>query len=275
MKLPYRTSKNAAAVSKIWGKPLEKPDWWRVEASTDEAEEILIYDYIGWPFNDPYDLSNHLAGLAGKDVKVRINSPGGDVFDGLAIYNSLQNYKGTVTTVVDGLAASMASVIAVGGHQVQSRKNAMLMIHEPWTVMAGDQHELRAVADLLQKISGNLLDIYSDRVDGKKRDLKQKMKDETWFTAKEAADYGLIDKVLDTQASKAAFDLSVFSNAPDGISAEKPGGELTEREIERALRDAGGSRSFARAFIAKNYKPLRDAEINSELQNLINSMKGK
>lgn len=271
MRLPYRTAKNAAAVSKIWGKSLSQPEWWRVEASTDSAEEILVYDYIGWPFNDPYDLTMHLNKMGGKDVTLRINSPGGDVFDGTAIYNAIREHKGKKITVVEGLAASMASVIAMAGDEVHSRKNAMLMMHEPWTVMAGDQHELREVADLLQKISGNILDVYADKVGGKKRDIKQKMKDETWFTAKEATEYGLVDTVLDSGAAKAAFDLSVFANTPDEFLSGKEGRDLSEREAERALRDAGASRAFAKSFVARK-KELRDADL-SEIASILTNLK--
>lgn len=269
MKLPYRTEINARAVAKIWGKALDNPDWWRVEASTDDAEEILIYDYIGWPFNDPFEFANHIKALDGKDVTIRINSPGGDVFDGLAIYSAMKEYKGRITTRIEGLAASMASVIALGGDEVQAHKYTMYMIHEPLVLTVGNQHDLRDVADILQKLTVNFVDIYSDKAPGKKRDIKQKMQDETWFSAQEARDYGFVDTVLDLPAAKAGFDLSIFANAPpDGIAMSE-GRVLNEREIERALRDAGASRSFAKAVVAKNYKPLREAEAKMAADRLV------
>lgn len=271
MKLPYRTEANARAVSKIWNKSLDSPDWWRIENSTEESEEILIYDFIGWPFNDPYELNQHLKSLNGKDVTFRINSPGGDVFDGLTIYTAMTEYKGNITTKIEGLAASMASVVALGGSEVQAHKHAMYMIHEPLLLTIGNQHELREVADILGKINVNFVDIYAEKVGGKKRDIKQKMQDETWFNAKEAREYGFIDTVLDRPAVKAGFDLSIFANAPDGDSEVK-GRELNEREIERALRDAGSSRSFAKAVIAKNYRPLREAEAKAAAKDVFNKI---
>ncbi|MDD5775517.1 MAG: ATP-dependent Clp protease proteolytic subunit, partial [Candidatus Omnitrophica bacterium] len=87
MKFRYRNQKNAEAISRIWNKPLDKPDWFKAQAAAEGDSEILIYDFIGWPFNDPRELIAALSGM--QNVTVRINSPGGDVFDGMAIYNAL------------------------------------------------------------------------------------------------------------------------------------------------------------------------------------------
>lgn len=266
MKLPYRTEANARAIAKVWNKPLDKPDWWKVEASTDDAEEILIYDFIGWPFNDPYELNQHLKSLNGKDVTFRINSPGGDVFDGLTIFSAMREYKGRITTKIEGMAASMASVIALGGGEVQAHKHAMYMIHEPLVLTIGNQHELREVADILQKISVNFVDIYSEKAGGKKRDIQQKMKDETWFSAKEAKEYGFIDTVLDLPAARAGFDLSVFANVPQGWTQARE-----KRELEQRLRDEGYSSSDAKAEVARRFSGggnQRDAE-SVKLENAI------
>lgn len=263
MKLPYRTEINAKAVSRIYGKSLESPDWWKAE-SVGDAEEILLYDYVGWPYNDPYDLAQHLKSLNGKDITVRINSPGGDVFDGLTIYSFMREYKGKITTKIEGLAASMASVIALAGNEVQAHKHAMYMIHEPLVLTVGNQHELREVAELLQKMTANFVDIYSEKVGGKKRDIQAKMKEETWMTASEAKEYGLIDSVIDFPAAVAGFELSVFANAPDTLQSEQR--KPTERNIERALRDAGMSRSEAKALLAGRQPD--ESHIDEKVKNL-------
>lgn len=256
MKLAYRNQKNAEAVSRFWGKPLDKPEWFKVQAVDGGESEILIFDFIGWPYNDPAELIKALADL--EDVKVRINSPGGDVFDGVAIYNALQSHKGTVTTRIEGLAASMASVVAMAGKKVQAYDNAMLMIHNAWTVMAGNQYDMREVADVLEKIDGNLLNIYYDKSKVGKRELSDMMKNETWMTAKEAKEKGFINEIVNGKAVKAQFDLSIFSNAPEELISGREGREgreLTEREIERALRDAGASRSFAKSVaVGRSHK---------------------
>ena len=269
MNLSYRNQKNAEAVSRFWGKPLDRPEWYKIEASANDQAEILVYDVIGWPYNDAGDLVRYVNSLGDKDILVRLNTPGGDVFDGMAIFNSLANHKGKVTIRIEALAASMGSVLAMAGKEIQAYANTMMMIHDPWTYMAGNQYELREMADLLEKISGNMLDVYTGRSKVGKREMKEIMKAETWYTAKEAKEKGFINTILETgKATKAQFDLTMYTNAPDGICSIE-GRDLTEREIERALRDAGASRSFAKAIVAERFKPLRDAELKAEAESLI------
>lgn len=269
MNLSYRNQKNAEAVSRFWGKPLDRPEWYKIEASANDQAEILVYDVIGWPYNDAGDLVRYVNSLGDKDILVRLNTPGGDVFDGMAIFNSLANHKGKVTIRIEALAASMGSVLAMAGKEIQAYSNTMMMIHDPWTYMAGNQYELREMADLLEKISGQMLDVYAGRSRVGKREMKEIMKAETWYTAKEAKEKGFIDTILETgKAAKAQFDLTMYTNAPDGICSIE-GRDLTEREIERALRDAGASRSFAKAIVAERFKPLRDAELKAEAESLI------
>jgi len=257
-----RSSKDREATARYWGKSLERPDWFSVRGEAGEDLEVFIYDVIGWPFDDVSNLVQLLAAEPERNVYARINSPGGDVFDGLALFNALKSHRGRVTTRIEGLAASMASVIAMAGDEVQAHKSAMLMIHEPWVFAAGDQHELRDIAEVLGKISGNLLNIYYEKAGAGKRQLRQEMEDETWFTAEEAKTRNLIDTVLDEPVEKTAFDLSMFNHAPEGF--RKPEGrDLSEREVERALRDAGASKSFAREVVHNAVKPLRDAGVES------------
>jgi ATP-dependent protease ClpP protease subunit len=253
MKLAYRSEKNAEAVARYWGKSLDKPDWYRIEAKDDDNNaEIIIYDVVGWPYNDAFDLIRNLGTIKAKNISVRINSPGGDVFDGVAIFNALKEHPAHVTTKIEGLAASIASIIALAGDEVQAHKNAMYMVHDPWVLAAGNQYDLREIADILGKIGGNMLDIYYDKSNIGKRELKQMMKDETWFTAAEAKDRGLIDTILDTGAAKAKFDLSIYANVPDELEdSDREGATLSKQEIERALRDAGASRSFAKSIAAR------------------------
>lgn len=249
MKLSYRNQKNARSAAEYWGKPLEKPDWYEVKAQADEGAEILIYDVIGWPYNDAADLVRHIADLKGKEITARLNTPGGDVFDGIAIFNALKNHDAKVTIRVESLAASMGSVLAMAGREIQAYSSAMLMIHDPWVVTAGNQYELREVADILEKISGNILDIYTGKTKSGKKDMRDLMKAETWLTAKEAKERGFIDTIIEAgKPIKAQFDLSMFGNVPDGIEAARR--EATVRDRERALRDVGFSQAEAKAILA-------------------------
>lgn len=274
MKLAYRSEKNAEAAARYWGKSLDKPDWYRIEAKeTDETAEIIIYDVIGWPYNDAFDLVRGLGNIKAKNITVRINSPGGDVFDGLAIFNALKDHSGKVTTRIEGLAASMASIIALSGDEVQAHKNTMFMIHNPFILVCGDDDDLHDAANIVTKVKNNMIDIYADEGNVGKRELKSLMKAQTWWTAQEAKDRGFVDTVLEAGAAKARFDLSIFANVPDDY--EPP--ERTEREKEKALRDVGLSIKEAKAFLAgRREAAQRDVEEQSQiLINAIKKLKGE
>jgi len=274
MNLRYRNQKNAEAVSRFWNKPLNRPDWYKIESLSEDESEILLYDVIGWPFNDAGEFIRALAEMKQGKITVRINSPGGDVFDGMAIFNALQSHKSKIITRIESLAASAASVIALAGKEVQAYQNAMFMIHEPWAYSAGNQYDLRDIADILEKISGNMVDIYSQNSSIGKKEIREMMKTETWFTAKEAKEKGFVDNIIDGKAAKAQFDLSMFVNAP-AIEGQKEGRELTEREMERALRDAGASRSFAKIAASKAAGRSNDNDGNQrDAENLNNCKEG-
>lgn len=252
MKLSYRTQANAQAIASIYNKPLDKPEWFKVIAATNgEEAQILLFDYVGWPYNDPRDFIHALADMG--DVTVRINSPGGDVFDGAAIYNALTSHKGTVTTRIEGMAASMASVIAMAGKKVQAYDNTLLMIHNSLTVAIGNQYELRDVADLLEKVDTTITDAYQKKTKMSKRDIADMMKATTWMTAKEAKDKGFVDMIVDGKSIKADFNLSIFANLQDEFRLED-NTEPDKRTIEKALRDVGFSQNKAKAFIARGLK---------------------
>ena len=248
MNLKYRNQKNAEATARYWNKPLDCPDWYEIKALSPDQSEIVLYDVIGWPFNDAGELVRAITGMKGKEILARINSPGGDIWDGIAIFNAFARHDAKVTTRIESMAASIASVIALAGKEVQAYQNAMLMIHEPWTVAAGSQYDFREIADILEKISGNMVDIYASNSSVGKREVREMMKAETYFTAKEAKEKGFIDTIIDGKGAKAQFDLSMFAHVPDDIRSE--GHEPTEREIERILRDAGVSRGKAKAMLA-------------------------
>ena len=166
-----------------------------------------------------------LAGVEGPGT-VRINSPGGAVFEGIAIYNMLRNFSG-VTTRVEGLAASIASIIAMAGERVEMERGAQMMIHNPWNIAMGDSRELRKSADVLDKIRESLLDIYQTK-SGLERDFIAEMLDEeTWLTADEAVEFGFADAAVGeneaaAQARIDRLDLSILVNAqhaPERIAA--------------------------------------------------------
>lgn len=207
--------------------------WFRMSAAEGAGPtRVDIYDEIGgggW-FNDgvtAIDFIQQLAGING-DIEVHINSPGGDVFDGLAIYNSLAQRPGNVTTVVDGLAASAASFIAMAGKQRIIAPGAMMMIHDASGVCIGNSADMRELAELLDKVSDNIASIYADHdATGGGADWRAAMKAETWYTADEAVAAGLAHRLAERPAAAALtaaarFDLSAYLNAPQ-MAAAAPG----------------------------------------------------
>ena len=196
--MSYRNERMAQAMSKLWGKALDCPDWYKIEAQSADETEIMIYDAIGWPWNDAAEFVRILNEIKTPSILVRINSPGGDVFDSMAIFNALRNHSSNIVTRIEALAASSASFVALAGKKVQAYSNAMMMIHDPWVLARGNQYDLRAIADILDKISGNMVDIYSSSSNVGKREIAQMMKDETWMTAKEAKTKGFVDTVLES-----------------------------------------------------------------------------
>lgn len=188
-------------------------DWYSITAKAGAPAQVAIYDEIGFFGVTAKDFINDLNGVQG-DIELHLSSPGGEVFDGLDIYAALQRREGTVSIVVDSLAASIASVIAMAaspGH-LKMAKNASLMIHDGFGMGIGNAADMRALADLLDKTSDNIASIYADRT-GKPADTwRDAMKAETWYSAQEAVDAGLADSIAGAEKVTNEWDLSVFSN---------------------------------------------------------------
>ena len=266
MNLSYRNDKNAHYIASLYNRKLENIDYYKIDNVSDERAELLIYDYIGYPFNDAKEFIKTLNSLSQKDIVVRINSPGGDVWDGIAIHNAIKSHPSKPKTCIESLAASAASFIAMAGHEKQAYKNTMIMIHEPMTGMYGNQYELREVADILTQISNNMIDMYADNTNIGKREIKAMLKAETWLTAKEAKEKGFVDTILESgEPVKASFDLSVFATMPNDnkiAAAEKDVNNI--RNIERLLRDAGLSKDKAKAVLARGWKAIDSSFDDSE-----------
>ncbi len=238
----------------------------KFEAKVEDGGTVIdLYDEIGYWGTDARGFRARLKDATG-DITLRINSPGGDVFDGIAIYNDLIAYDGKVKVEVVGLAASIASIIAMAGDEITIADNAMFMIHNAWTIGVGNRHDMADVATVLGKIDDALARTYAARTTTGIRSIKQMMDDETWLTAKEAKEAGFATSVGSAAEAKARFDLSVFSAVPDSLKWRDDATEdaPTKRDLERALtQDAGWSRSKARAAmrVIENTKdePLQDA----------------
>lgn len=166
--------------------------------------EIQIYDVIGQDmFGEGVTaagIKEQLDEIESGDLTVRIISAGGDVFEGLAIFNLLKEFDGSVTVKVDGYAASIASVIAMAGDEVVMGEGAMFMLHNPYTFSMGDAEELRAQALVLDQVRDSLIATYQTRVSANEDELKSILDAETWFGAKESKEFGLADSLSSEKA---------------------------------------------------------------------------
>jgi ATP-dependent Clp endopeptidase proteolytic subunit ClpP len=202
--------------------------WYRITAKAAEGEGeggdgatvdgdttiIDIYDEIGWFGTSAADFIHDLRQVKTPNIELHINSPGGDVFDGVAIYTSLRQHKAQVHVIIDSLAASAASFIAMAGDQITAMANAMLMIHDPWGLVIGNAADMREMGDLLDKHGDNIAAIYANRAGGTVADWREAMLAETWYLADEAKEAGLVDEVDDADGRpiEDAWDLSVFTH---------------------------------------------------------------
>jgi ATP-dependent protease ClpP protease subunit len=229
-----------------------------VRAQDDGAVELLLYDEIGYWGIRAKEFAEVLAGIDAETIHLRVNSPGGDVFDGVAIFNSLRQHGAQIVTHVDGLAASIASVIALAGDEVRMAPNAFFMIHNPWSITLGNAKEHRKVADTLDKIAaGALLSTYQAKTGLDAETLETWMDEETWLDAEESREAGFADVVEEAAPADARavlpFDLGAFARVPDGLRWQAPADGLTPedlRELEAVLRDEGLSRKEAAAAVS-------------------------
>lgn len=187
--------------------------------------ELVLYGFVGDSFWDvgftSRDVIDALAEVGrDTDITVRINSGGGYIDDGIAIFNALSAHKGKVTVIVDALAASSASIIAMAGEDRIMRKGAMLMIHDPANVVWGTASDMEKMAATLEKYAVNMVGIYADVSGEDPDDIRADMKEELWLGADEAVERGYATAVNDNKSkAAAAHDYRVYAHAPDRLVA--------------------------------------------------------
>ena len=196
--------------------------WYAISPKAEQTE-ISIFDEIGmWGVSAKQFISDLQRVPADHSILLRIHSPGGEVFDGNAIANALQR-RGNVEVQIEGLAASMATVISLSGAPVKMAENGFYMIHNPWGMAMGDAAELRDQAELLDKIRLNMVNAYAAKSGQSAEQITEWMDAETWFTAAEAQAAGFIDEVTDSMAIAATANkftrLARFKNPPVNLTA--------------------------------------------------------
>ncbi|MFD7554121.1 head maturation protease, ClpP-related [Streptomyces sp. NPDC059835] len=200
---------------------VERRDWYRITNQAGGPVVVDIFDEIGFWGVNAAAFQRELAQVSASEITVNLSSPGGEIFEGIAIYNALRTHPANVTIRVSALAASIASVIAQAGDRIVMLSGAQMMIHEGMGFCAGNAAEMQQMAELLDRQSANIADIYAERAGGTSEQWRERMKAETWFNAEEAVEAGLADEVealprkgeQAEEAITARWDLSVFNYA--------------------------------------------------------------
>lgn len=216
---------------------MSKKSWYSIaaKAGVPKAAEISIFDEIGFWGVTAAAFGKDLKALGDvDDITVFINSPGGSVFDGLAIYNMLRQHPANITVKVMGVAASAASFIAMAGNKIVMPANTFMMVHNPMGVAFGNAAEMREWADILDKIAASLIGVYVARTGKDEKEVKDLLDAETWMTAEEAKALGFADEVEAEMKIAAKFDLD---SLPDNIQAVFKGGANEPKANEPKAED--------------------------------------
>ena len=198
------------------------PHKFKIRAKDDTAT-VYVYDEIGaWGVSGKAfaDQMQSLGSVG--SINVRINSPGGDVFDGLAMFNLLRGHPAEVTVDIDGWAASAASVVAMAGDTINMAANSFMLVHAPWTIHGGNSEDFRKMADQLEAIESSLVDTYATRRSIDRQVVADWVAEETLFSADGAVEAGMADAVTGESAIAALADFSSCRFLPHAMRELKP-----------------------------------------------------
>lgn len=229
-------------------------DWFRIENASAAEADVYIYDEIGFWGTSAQGFIDELNSITAPRLNIHVNSPGGEVFDGVAIHSALMATDAHVTVFIDGLAASAASFIAMAGDRIIMARHATMMIHDASGLCWGNPADMAAMGGLLDKLSNNIADMYSLQAGGTVAEWRERMQAETWYTGQEALAAGLVDEITGADApaedatkvapvsrlSLAAFNFSGRAEAPAPVVVEPvPEPLLPPEEEEKPDIDEG------------------------------------
>ena len=253
--------------------------WYNFKQTDTDPAVLSIFDDIGAFGVSAKSFLNDLASAQGDSVRVEINSPGDDVFAGLAIYNGLRNSGKKVNVRVLGLAASAASLVAMAGDTIEMPENSFMMVHNPWGFAMGGASDMRDTADMLDKLGTSLASTYAKRTGKSAEEITALLDAETWMSAAEAVDAGFATAVISEVPVKAAFDLdrlpanvraayaSAKASAPAPAPAPAPEDDPAENKPEASaptLADTIESQAAAADLSAFAAVFAADASLNTQ-----------
>lgn len=262
------------APSDVLARWAEKP----LAAEADDPNTVTIFDVIGEDFWSgggftAKRMAGALRGIGKNPVTVKVNSPGGDMFEGIAIYNLLREHPAKVTIEVMGWAASAASIIAMAGDEIRMGLGTFMMVHNAWGMVVGNRHDMRDASDLFEGFDQAIVDIYAARAKIDRKAIEKLMDAETFMGPTEAVDKGFADAIAnDLKADDASASKNIDSRL------------MARRQTEAALAKAGYPRSMRSEMLSQlmtNSAPrdagqdsgARDAAVHAGLRDLINTIK--
>ena len=227
--------------------------WYNIQNKAGETADIYIFDEIGTYGVTAQDFISEIKDLKDMPINIRINSLGGDVFDGMAMYNVIKRREAKTTVYIEGIAASIATIIALGADEVIMAENSLFMIHNAWGGTSGEAKDMRKTAETLDKITSELTDIYVKKTGLSFDALAEMMDEETWLNAEEAFALGFIDTISDSIKVAAKYDVSKFKN-------------ITQEEIKNKL-----------SININNKKMTNELKdwFNSKVEEIVTSVKGE
>tara|TARA_R110000824_G_scaffold621_4_gene3872 strand:- start:569 stop:1570 length:1002 start_codon:yes stop_codon:yes gene_type:complete len=212
-------------------------NWYNIKSkASKEIVDVYIFDEIGAYGLNAKSFIEEIKGYKKKPMNIHINCVGGDVFDGMAIYNIIKKRTATTTVYIEGIAASMGSVIALAADNVIMAENSLFMIHNAWGGAMGEAKEMKKTAKLLDKISGEIADIYVKKTKLPYDKVKDMMDEETWLNADEALELGFIDSVSDAIKVAAKYDVSKFKNITSEEIKNKLNINLKSKKMTNELK---------------------------------------
>lgn len=193
----------------------------------EKLTEITIYGVIGDTWGECFsasDIDRVLNEAGDNNIHINLNSPGGDAFDGISIFNRLKRHKGNVTIHIDGWACSAASIIAMAGDQVTMELGSMMMVHEASSIVWGSKVDMRKEADILEELEEGIIDIYQTKSNLERTDIRNKVDEETWMSASKAVEFGFADR-------------STGKKEEDNDTDQDPKNKVSKKEVLKDLKN--------------------------------------
>ena len=199
-----------------------RKEWYKIKNNASEVSDVYLFNNIGTFGITAQSFIDEIKEYDNQELNIHINSLGGEVFEGMAIYSIIQRRKAKTTVYIEGIAASIASVIALAADEVIMSENSLLMIHNAWGGTQGDAKDMRKQADVLDKITNEIAEVYVKKTKMPYNEIIEMMNEETWLTAEEAVALGFVDSISEPIKVAAKYDVSRFKN-------------ITNKKVEKVL----------------------------------------